>query len=155
MRKTLPIYIIILTCLSIAAAGKNLLINGDFEKGRNRWSGDLELSMEGDNKICKLELEDDEDVSFYQKISILDVKEITLRYKVKTSADYKGEGIGLRFESTGTMVTSRQAPNDNEWHLVKLTYSNSYNWKRIKVIFIAKKGVGTIYFDDIEVTTKN
>ena len=151
----LILYTAVLTCFCfVAFSGENLLKNGDFEKRRYRWSGDLKILSEDDNTICKVELEDDENLSFYQKIVLREPKDLILRFKIRKSADYKGsEEIGLRFgEEHSTMSTSRMIPDNNEWNEIEFKYTNFRDAKRIKIIFIVKKGTGTLYFDDIEIT---
>lgn len=147
-----------LTCLSLVAfAGENLVKNGDFEKRTSRWSGDLKISSEGDNKICKLELEDDEAVSFHQKIVLQEPEDLILRFKVKKSDDYTGnDEVGIRFdEEHASMVSSRMIPDNNEWNEVVFNYTNFRGAKRIKVILIVNQGAGALYFDDIGITAKD
>ena len=155
------VFIIILAGLSLASiAGENLINNGDFEKGSNRWSGDKKIVYETEeraNKICKVELEDDEDHSFYQKIVLQEPKDLILRFKIKKSADYKGsDEIGIRFkEEHASMSTSRMIPDNNEWNEIEFKYTNFRDAKRIQIIFTVKRGTGTLYFDDIEITEKD
>ena len=141
----------------VAVAGENLLKNADFEKGSTRWSGDRKIVSEGDNKICKVELEEDESVSFCQKIALQDPKDLILRFKIRKSDDYEGdEEVLIRFdEERSAMHTSRMIPDNHEWNEIEFHYTNYRDAKRIEIIFMVNRGAGTLYFDDIELTEKD
>lgn len=143
-----------------SVASENLINNGDFEKGSSGWSGDTKIVYETEekkNKICKVELEDDEDLKFWKKIVLQDPKDLILRFKIKKSADYKGsEELDLYFEEEhASMRTTQIIPDNNEWNITEFKYTNFRDAKRINIIFDVKKGAGTLYFDDIEIAEQD
>ena len=155
--------IIIFAVLAIAfpllsIASENLITNGDFTKGSSRWKGNENIEFETPdekNKICKIEVDDDDDIEFFQPINTSKLKDLTLKFKIKKSANYKGRGYEVRFirnDGSYTFMT-RNPPKNNDWKDMEIKFSNLKKSSRVKVKFIIKSGKsGYLAFDDISVT---
>jgi hypothetical protein len=148
--------------LSFAATtSKNLIRNGDFEKGSTLWSGDKNVVYETagkTNRICRIEVDKKEDITFYQKIVTKNIEDLKITFRVKKSRDYKGEGLSIKFDrGDGTASgISRDLPDNTDWNKVEWTAGQVARGKsRVKMIFVVESGkAGSLSFDDIEVVEK-
>jgi hypothetical protein len=160
--------IILIAGLSFASiAGENLIVDGSFQKESTRWKGKDNIVPEESNKknkICQIKLHKRDEKEFYQEFRGSDIKDFTLRYKIKKSADYKGFGYGIRFtfDKGGYEGRMKRVPSNHEWNTVEYRYSSGFTasafenrnlsvHEHIRVAFIVKNGEsGSLSFDDIE-----
>lgn len=157
--KTITYAILAIAFPLASIASENLIINGDFSKGSSRWKGDENIEFETPdekNKICKIEIDEDDDIEFYQSISSTSkYKDLTLKFKIKKSADYKGRGYQIRFiRNDGSYsYMTRKLPKNNEWKDMEIKFSDLKKSSKIEVKFIVRSGEsGYLAFDDIVVT---
>ena len=143
----------------LTIAGENLITNGDFSKGSSRWKGDENIEFETPeekNKICKIEVDEDDDIEFYQFISSTSkYKDLILKFKIKKSANYKGRGYQVRFiRSDGSYsYMTRNLPKNNDWKDMEIKFSDLKKSSRIELKFIIRSGdSGYLAFDNIIVT---
>ncbi len=145
--------------LSFASNTQNNLIkNGDFEKDSTGWRGDENIvfyTPAETNKICRIVIDKEEIIEFHQKIKTSKMTGLTIRFKMKKSIDYKGEGLQIKFErgdGSGSGM-SRTLPYNNEWNDIEWNANGVVREEsQIKVVFMVKPGQsGTLSFDDIEI----
>lgn len=87
-----------------SAAGENLVANGDFSKGSSKWKGDRKIVYEApakQNKVCKLEVDEVDNHTFYQKIKAQGFKHLTLTYRVRKSKDHHSKDLPYGVNFTG------------------------------------------------------
>lgn len=158
MKKIIPVVLAIAFPL-LSIASENLITNGDFSKGSSRWKGDENIEFETPdekNKICLIEIDEDDDIEFYQSISSTSkYKDLVLKFKIKKSADYKGRGYQVRFiRSDGSYsYMTRSLPKNNEWKDMEIKFSDLKKSSKIDLKFIVRSGdSGSLAFDNIVVT---
>ena len=152
-------YVILAIALPLSSiASENLITNGDFSKGSSRWKGDENIEFETPeekNKICKIEIDEDDDIEFYQPIRTSKYKDLILKFKIKKSADYKGRGYQVRFiRNDGSYsYMTRNLPKNNEWKDMEIKFSDLKKSSKVEVKFIIRSGEsGYLAFDNIVVT---
>jgi hypothetical protein len=140
-------------------AADDLIKNGDFEKGKTRWSGDLKVEFETadkTNKICRIELDKKDSVTFNQKVSTSgSTTSLILRYKVRKSSDYEGyEHFNIHAKGNNGAISSKgqKVPVNMEWNPMELKIPEElYKERTIKILFHVLPGnSGFLFFDDIE-----
>lgn len=157
--KIITTAILAITLPILSIAGENLIINGDFSKGSSRWKGDENIEFETPeekNKICKIEVDEDDDIEFLQSISSTSkYKDLILKFKIKKSENYKGRGYQVRFIRSDGSYTymNRDLPKNNDWKDMEIKFSDLQKSSRIELKFIIRSGdSGYLAFDDIVVT---
>jgi len=151
------IFVVIST---FAIADEELVENGDFSKGSSRWDGDENVEYETSaeqNKVCKIEVDDDGDLEFHQKFSVDDYKDLFLTFKIRKSEDYEGRGYQVRFIRKDGSYTymERKLPKNNDWKEMEIKFSDIKRSSHIELRFIVRSGEsGYLAFDDISVIGK-
>jgi hypothetical protein len=141
-------------------AGENLIINGDFAKGSSRWKGDENIEFETpaeENKVCKIILDEDDDIKFHQEIRTKGLKDLTVKYRLKKSQNYDGRGYDVRIiRDDGSFYFYNQSlPKNGDWNDRSVTFSDLKKSSRIKVTFLIRSGnSGYLLFDDISAAGK-
>jgi hypothetical protein len=142
----------------LSTAGENLIKNGDFSKGSSRWKGDENIEFETPaekNKICKIIVDEDDDIEFFQSISSTSkYKDLMLKFRVKKSDNYKGRGYQVRFIRSDGSYTymTRPLPKNSDWKDMEIKFSDLKKSSRIDLKFIIRSGdSGYLAFDDITV----
>lgn len=133
-----------------ASAEENLLKNGDFEKGTSRWKGSRDDEELDGNKVLAVEADADEMQFFSQEIDPDDYKDLHLVFRYKSSEDYKGRGLTIRWKrpdgsSTYRSISIKAAQDweEEEWNFDQVRGARTINF-----IIEVKEGEGTLYFDD-------
>lgn len=152
------ICIILFTCLpAILYAEENLVENGDFEQGKKHWEGDKEIVFETPrevNRICKIKVSGSSS-EFHQKFYVTGFNHLTVRFRVKASRGYKGEGINIKIaqQDGGSISVRRSLEPNNEWTVMEQEFRNTVGKsKRAVLHLIINRGTGgSVSFDDIEV----
>jgi len=158
MKKT--IYSLLLAGLSIplhcaaSAEQKNLVKNGDFEDGTAGWRGDVNIvfeTPEETNKVCRIEVDKERSVKFYQEINIWKMEYVKVKLRVHASADFVQEKnragcfVGLGSHGSGK-------PLKTGWNEMEYTLDNRDDEDRLDLYISVERGrSGTLSFDDIEV----
>ena len=133
-------------------------MNGDFSKGSSRWKGDENIQFDTPaekNKICRIELDDDKDIDFYQEIKVKGIKDIMVRYKIRKSSNYDGRGYQVRFvrDDGSYNYFDRAVPKKEGWNEAVVKFKGIGNTSKLKVKFRVLSGdAGYLAFDDIVVT---
>lgn len=138
-------------------ADENLIKNGDFSRGSSSWRGKRNIEYETaaeENKICQIEIDDDDDIEFWQSMRTSRLKDLTLTFKIKKSPDYKGRGYQIRFirpDGSYTYMT-RPVPKNDSWKEMEIKFSDLKKSSQIDLKFIVRSGEsGWLAFDDIVV----
>jgi hypothetical protein len=141
-------------------AQKNLLLNGGFEEGINRWLGDRKVESMDGNKVAVIHAENSTN-TIYQAFNGKGIQSVDVKLRYKTSSDFTGESFQI--------IIFGEVPTSNEDRTSHFTVSippNKDGWNEIKVRFDdfrksvtqysfkleVPKSKGTIYFDDIVMT---
>jgi hypothetical protein len=143
------------------AQKKNLLLNGGFEEGINRWLGERKIETIDGNKVAVVEAGDSRK-DFHQAFTGRGLKSVDIKLRYKPAKDYKGSGFTIIVyayvsnDYISDEVTSFKIPiskNNDEWKDVKVKYDR-FNKMISQYTFKVEmaKGKGKIYFDDISVT---
>lgn len=159
MRKVIVFTFLVAICGGVIAGTEESLIkNGDFEKGSSGWKGDEEIVSHSGNNICLIELDESENVEFFQHVKSRGYKELLITFRVKKSKDYEGRGFEVRMSRDvgGFYYSTRNAPSSADtWqdHTVRMTHVDGSS--RVKISFIVLSGeTGYLAFDEIKVVGK-
>lgn len=154
-------YLVIIMLAGLAhasTAGKNLIKNGDFEKGSTRWGGDKNIVYETEaktNRICKIEVGEEQKYEFYQKINTSNVDYLNVRFRIKKSPDYDGKGymISFRRGDGSGQGAGKSLPANNDWNIVEFkSLDYVHGESNLKVVFtVMGAESGSLSFDDIEI----
>lgn len=160
-RKVMKKYLAIVSCVGLAltafAGKKNLIKNGDFEHGSDWWKGDANIVFETQdktNRICKINVSPDKKYKFYQHISTSKMDRLKIRFRVKKSSDYKGNGYWIECNTDkGGSGYGQYPPRNNKWNVVEVRMGDVVEGAYHVDITIAVKKAesGSLSFDDIEV----
>ena len=149
------------TALASDNAAVNLVKNGDFQKGTSGWRGDRKVIPEpsnSKNNICAVKIDAEETQTFSQKIKTRGIEALVVRFRLKKSEDYNGEGLSIWFDPGDgtTSGTGCLLPKTTDWK--ELEYSMGHVVRGVSrgtLLFKVKKGTsGSLFFDDIVVIDK-
>jgi len=156
--KRLSGLIVLLLLFSVASgfAQESLLKNGDFEKGTSDWKGKYKVVDEGDNMVACIDVDRRKELAFEQKVRTRKIKDLALTFRYKTSTDYEGRGLVVRFsrpDGSSTFNTTDLAAS-TEWKEYFWNFGEIREAKKMTLIITAKDGKGKIYFDDFVMIAK-
>jgi hypothetical protein len=153
---------------------ENLVTNGDFSMGSTKWKGDRQIVYETParkNQVCKLEVDEVDSLTFYQKIKAKGYKRLTLTYRARKSKDHHSQDMPYGVYFTGDKsnfvsigYTKGHSLQNDQWTDVEviiqlypsgkdfseeLVFDSSFG----ELSFTVQTGnSGYIMFDDISVT---
>lgn len=140
-----------------APAPEELLKNGDFEKGVANWRGDRKIVVEEgkpENHVAEVVSTKRQARSFQQDIDTRGMKDITLKFRMKPSADYAGRGVQLRFVRHGGGFTfnNMDLKGGEDWKDHTWKFSEINNEPKLTFIVEVEDGdAGSVFFDDFSI----
>lgn len=133
------------------------LDNGDISRGTAVWRGDRAVQndpADATNKVLAVELKKDKRQSFSQQVDTGGVPVLTFTFDVKTSADYKGDGITIRVtRPDGKYIFRGFNVEGAEWRKITCDYE-PMGARRVTFAVEVKVGTGTLYFDNFTAKAK-
>jgi hypothetical protein len=133
----------------------NLLKNSSFENGVQFWKGDGKVvTLQPQNlKVYEIEASKSRLKEVSQEFELNELKQVQIVFRAR-SVNYKGAGlrISVHVKGGGSLLWTRQLPEDGSWADIKLDYlTTNAKEDRRELIIAAHLGTGEVQIDDVEV----
>lgn len=131
----------------------NLIDNGDFTDGKRSWDGDVKFDSEAENRNGQIKVDDKKIRSFQQKFKTKDVKDMVIKFKYKTSDNYKGRGftVHIVLPSSSSVYYTIDVTANSKWDEFSKKFGELNDADFITLLIKVNEGEGEIYFDDFTV----
>lgn len=152
-----PLTIIVLLLATGTLHANELLRNGDFTRGTVSWKGDRKVVDEDENKYAVIDLDQKKAKALIQeKLNTKNVRDITLSFRYRTSENYDGGGITLRYvrEKGGSTFRTIRLQPTKEWKTYQWDFNNSKQSDELTLRIEVLRGTGSIQFDDFSAIAK-